>query len=132
MNLNKEFKFNQSEEFYRKLLLLDKLKKELLPEKKNYIFEQGHCWDLLLKENDEELVEKLTFNYVAFCAKKPVPELEPYFCKNALCAFAYASRILKDRFPMGEIAIKKNKVYNELYNNYLLTKDANFDTPNDI
>ena len=40
--------------------------------------------------------------------KEPVPEVEPVISANTECSYAYATKILRRRFPMGEAAIAKN------------------------
>lgn len=52
MSKNLVFKKDQSEEYYRKLLLLEKVKPRLQYLEKQYIFNCGYCHDLLSKDED--------------------------------------------------------------------------------
>jgi hypothetical protein len=51
---------------------------------------------------------KLAYNY-AYAIKERVPELEPAIAKSFTSAFNYATKILKDRFPLGEKKILKSR-----------------------
>ena len=49
------------------------------------------------------------YEYAKQVVRGPWPEAEPYFEKDSLYAFMYATQILKDRFPAGESEIKKSE-----------------------
>lgn len=88
------FKYHQSEEYYRKLLLLSKIKREsYLFIDKQYIFDKGYCWDILLKDKNS-----------------------PWLCCN------YARNVLNGEFPEGEHFINKNEQARYSYLNFVLKK----------
>lgn len=100
-----KFERYQTEAFYRKLLLLDRLNKQINLLEKYHIFNQGYCWDILFKDKD---ASKLCFLYAKIRLRKPFPEGEPLIALNAHYSYEYATKILKDRFPMGEKIIKNS------------------------
>lgn len=77
---------DQPEEYYKKLLLLNKVKPTLRQEHKCYIFNQRYCWDILFK--DEE-APNLCFNYVKKVLKGPFPKGEEYMAKSYFLYSAY-------------------------------------------
>lgn len=104
-----EFKYNQSEEYYKKLLLLDKVKPSLDLSYKEYIFEKNYCWDILLK--DKKYASHFAYMYIAEF-NKAVPDLEPYLAKESVYAYYYAKNILKGRFLLGEELIFSDHKHN--------------------
>jgi len=49
------------------------------------------------------------YDYAKQVIRGPWPEAEPYFEKEPVYAFMYATQVLKDRFPAGESEIKKSE-----------------------
>lgn len=102
--MNLKLKVNQSEEYYRKILLLDKLKPFLSILNKQYIFFENYCWDILLKDS---MAPSLCFWYSFHRLKKPFPEGEKYISEDAMLSYHYSKFILKDRFLLAEEKIFK-------------------------
>lgn len=48
------------------------------------------------------------YNYAEKVIRGPWPEAETFLEKDTLVAYDYATKILKDRFPAGEPAIKQS------------------------
>lgn len=96
---------NQSEEFYRKLLLLDKLKTILSIDEKQCIFDKGYCWGILFKDKESP---SLCYYYSINVLRGPFPEGEKYIARDMVYAYYYATVILKDRFIEGEEQITKH------------------------
>lgn len=117
-----EFKRDQSEEYYRKFLLLNKLynsnnsySKIIDLVFKEYIFKQGYCWDILFKD---KMAPTYAYNYsVCVLNENPFPEGEPYIAKNPKHAYLYAKHILRDRFELCEPYL--DAYYKSLYLNYM-------------
>jgi len=57
--------------------------------------------------------------FVSKVLKVPYPEFEPAIAKSPKLAFAYARRILVDRFPEGEAAICSNPDTRDRYLKFL-------------
>lgn len=110
--MNYEFKKRQSEEYYRKLLLLNKVKPFLDFEQKQYIFNKSFCHDILFNDKD---VTELCYVYAVKILKGPFPEGEIYISKNVIYSYYYAVKILKDRFELGESIISESIVYSLSY-----------------
>ena len=114
------FRPNQSEEYYRKLLLLDKIKKHVNIQEKSYIFNQKMCWDILLKDDD---VSYLACTY-ADRLQKRIPELEKYILQSTRMIYLYAFGVIEGRwFEAEDHFIKNAKVLDILeYNLYIMRK----------
>lgn len=100
----KKFDFEQghSEEYYRKMLLLDKFNGFLQNYHKQYIFNMRYCWDILFKDQD---IASLCYGYAKWHIKKPFPKGEPYIATEATYAYYYAVDVLRGPFLLGEKTI---------------------------
>lgn len=93
---------NQSPEYYKKLLLLDKIKQNMLLREKQYIFNQGYCWNILFNDKD---ATTLCYEYSSFIGKR-FPEGEKYILKNLNIALNYYHKNLSHkRWPELESII---------------------------
>ena len=115
------FKEDQPEEFYRKLLLLDKVKPLLNNDEKQYIFDKGDCWDILFKD---KRAHRFCLEYALYFLNNISPEDylipkvtkrffegEKYIAINAGSAFLYIKHILRDTWPEAETSLLNNQIY---------------------
>lgn len=110
--MNYQFKEDQTEEYYRKLLLLNKVKPFLKTSQKFYIFKLGFCWNLLFKDEDGP---SLCYDYAKRVLKTFFPEGEKIIATDPFYSYMYAKHILKSPFRLGEKAISCNCPYAYLY-----------------
>lgn len=89
----------RNEESCRKFLLLDKIRPKLKTYEKVFIFNQGFCWDILLKEYRAPY-----YAYIYCCEILKTRDcfLEKYIIKDAKCAMSYAANVIKGRWYEAE------------------------------
>lgn len=110
----------QKEDYYRKMLLLDKVKPRLCLHDKQYIFNRRYCWDILFKDSN---ISKLAFMYARDILKGPFPEGEQYILKSPRYAAYYAIMILKTPWPEAEDIISTDSYFTCLYIKHVLKKE---------
>lgn len=96
---------NSEEEYYRKLLLLNKVKPHLSLADKQVIFDDGYCWDLLFKD---KCGAKLAYDYAILTKKKRFPEAEDTISKSVIYSYKYAFDALHDVFPLAHSLFLQN------------------------
>lgn len=67
------------------------------------------------------LVPKLAYEHAKSLGRR-FPEGEPAIAKNKVWAYFYAKEVIKGRFPEGEAAINKDKWLADLYSRFLISQ----------
>lgn len=101
-------KLGQSEEYYRRKLLMEKIKGNYLGIYDYlYIFHRDMCWDILLK--NDEISPTLAYSYCENKIKGRDTFLEQYILKNKIITFQYIVYVIKERWPEAEEIIIKEE-----------------------
>lgn len=80
---------NQPEEYYKKLLLIHKLKNNLTQKDIEYIFKHGYCWDIIFKIKSPS-VSSMIINYIRYYHKDILPEAEEALKNNPWVYVSYS------------------------------------------
>lgn len=115
----------QDENYYKKILLLDKLNKNLTYMDKRDIFMKGYCWDIILKSS---IAYPLVYEYFLLALghqkeilnKTNIVYLKKYLETNAYLSYFYACYISNSRLPKSEDALSKEPFYAYQYAKYVL------------
>lgn len=105
-------KFDEPEEYYRKLLLLNKIKPCLSHLDKQYIFNKGFCWDVFFKD---KFISHLCYGY-AIAYDKRIPEGESYILESAELSYMYARNIIKGRWAEAEALLMGSSLAKQYLN----------------